>query len=79
MGEDGGINGIGLGPLALGAGEVADPAGFQNADGNVGGLERPDDRLFIAAGGFANDLRFGMSPQQFEQLGMTFGVIGQRV
>jgi len=47
--EDGGIDGIGFGALALGTGEVTDTAGFDNADGEVSGLEDLDHRLFIAA------------------------------
>jgi hypothetical protein len=78
-GQDGGIDGIGLGALTLGAGEVPDAGGFDNAHGDVRGLQRLDDRLFVAARGFANDMRPGMAAQQFEELGMAFGIIGQGV
>src|ERR1035437_2575394 len=77
--QHGGINGIGFGALALGAGEVTDAPGFDDADGNAGRLQGPHDRLFVTAGGFANDVRRGMTAQAFEELGVTFGVIGQEV
>jgi hypothetical protein len=79
VGEDGGIDGIGFGAPALGPGEVTDAAGFDDADGNIGGLKRQHDRLFIAAGGFTNDVRSAVRAQQFEELGMTFGIIGEGV
>jgi len=42
-------------------------------------MEDAHDRLFVTAGGFANDVRMGMTAQAFEELGVTFGVIGQEV
>jgi hypothetical protein len=62
--------------LALGAGEVADTSGLNDAYGQVGGLESLDDGLFIAAGGFTDHMSSGLGPEEFEELGMTFGVIG---
>ena len=56
----GDISGIGFGALALGAGEVPDPAGFQDADGEVGGLECTHDGLFVTAGGFTDDVGIGL-------------------
>ena len=79
FGQHGSVNGIGLGALALGAGEVADTSGFDDADGNAGRLQRAHDGLFVTAGGFANDVRGGMTAQVFEKLGVAFGVIGQEV
>jgi hypothetical protein len=78
-GQHGGVNGIGLGALALGAGEVAHPPGFDNADRDARGVEDAHDGLFITAGGFANEVDVGMRPQMFEQLGVAFGIIGQEV
>lgn len=79
FGQHGGVNRIGLGALALGAGEVADAPGLDDADRNVRGMEDADDGLFVTAGGFANEVRVGMRPQVFEELGVTFGVIGEEV
>jgi hypothetical protein len=76
FGQHGGVNGIGLGALALGTGEVPDATGFDDADVDARGVENAHDGLFVAAGGFANEVRVGMRPQAFEQLGVTFGVIG---
>ena len=79
LGEDRGIDGIGFGPLALGAGEVADPGGFDNGDGEVGGLHRADHGLLIAAGGFADEVGARVGPEQLEELGVTSAVIGEGV
>lgn len=77
--QNGRINGIGFGAQAFGFGEVANTASFDNADWNLGGVQDPHDGLFVAPGRFANDMRAGMSTQEFEQLSMTFGVVGQAV
>ena len=79
FGQHGGVNGIGLGALALGAGEVTDTPGFDNADRNACRLQGAHDRLFVTAGGFADDMGVGMRAQAFQQLGMALGVIGQGV
>lgn len=65
-GQHGGVHGIGLSALALGAGEVANPSSFENADRDVRGVEEAHDRRFVTVGGFANKVRFGMRPQMFE-------------
>ncbi len=36
--QDGGVNRIRLGPFTLGAGEVTNAPGFQNTDGDAGGV-----------------------------------------
>ena len=77
FGQDGRINGIGFGALALGPGEVTHTARFEDTHRKACGLEHTHDRLFITASGFANDLSVGISPQAFEELGVTFGIIGQ--
>ena len=78
-GQHGGVNGISFGALTLGAGEVADTPGFDNADRDARGVENAHAGLFVTARGFANEVRAGMRPQAFEQLGVTFGVISQEV
>ena len=78
-GQHGSVNRIGLGALALGAGEITNPPSFDNADRDVCGVEDAHDRLFVTTGGFANEVDVGMRSQMFEQLGVTFGIIGQEV
>jgi hypothetical protein len=77
--EDGGANRIGFGALALGAGEVADASGFDDGHGGGGGVAGAHHGLFVTAGDFANNLRLGIRAQKFEELGVTFGVVGQEV
>ena len=42
-------------------------------------MEGADHGLFVAAGGFANDLRGGMVAQKFEQAGVPRRVVGEGV
>jgi hypothetical protein len=77
--EDGGIDRIGFGTLALSACEVAHPSSFHNRDGNACSVECAHDQLFVTAGGFTNDLRMRERAQEFEQLNVTFGIIVQAV
>jgi hypothetical protein len=76
-GEDGGINVIGLGPLAGGAGEVADAGGVQDADGHLNFVEGGNDVTFVTAGGFTDDLNARVGGQEFQQPAMPVGAIGQ--
>ena len=78
-GEDGGIDGIGLGPPALGAGKVPDTTRFNDADGEVGSLQGPHHPLFITAGGLADHMGSRVATKEFEELGMAFGIIGDGV
>lgn len=75
--KHGRIDGIGFSAQTFGFGEVSDPARFDDTDGYPGGVEDAHDRLFITAGGFANDMCPGMAAEAFEKLGMTLGVIGE--
>ena len=77
--EHGGINRIVFGTLALREREVPNLRRIDHAHGKGGGVERGDDRAFVAAGGFAHDLRRGMSAQELEHFGVALGVIGQGV
>ncbi len=79
VGEHGGIEGIGLGPLALVPGEGADAPGFHDADGDVGRVEDADDGLFVTARGFAGEGSVGTGAQEFEEFGVTLGIVGQGV
>ena len=78
-GEDGRVDGIGFGALALGAGEVPDATRFEQTDGNIRRLEGTHDRLFVTAGGFADHMCVGMGAQELKQLRVSLGVIGQGV
>ena len=42
-------------------------------------MEDVHDGLFVTAGGFTDDVGARMPAQTFEELGVTFGVIGQGV
>jgi hypothetical protein len=58
---------------------VPDAARFDNAHRRVRCLEGAHHGLFIAAGGFANDVRAGLRAEEFEELGVALAVIGQGV
>lgn len=77
--QDRGVEGVGLGAQALGAGEVAHAPGFDHADGNLRGLEGADHGLFVAAGGLADDVRAGPRAQELAQPGVALGVVGEGV
>ena len=58
---------------------MPNPSGFHNADGQAGRLESPDDGLFITPGGFTNHMGRRIPAQQFKQLRMAFGLVGEGV
>jgi len=78
-GEDGGINVIGLGPLAGGTGEVPDAGGVQDADGDIGGMQCGDHVAFITTRGFADDMDDGLGRQEFQQPAVARGGVRQIV
>ena len=45
----------------------------------LGGVEDAHDGLFVSPGGFTDDVGLGIRAQEFEDLGMAFGIIGQGV
>lgn len=55
IGEDAGVDLVGLGPLPGALGEVADRAGVDNDGGQVGGEQGTDRRLLVGAGRFEDD------------------------
>ncbi len=55
MGEDGGVDGVGLGQLSGALGEVADLAGVDDDGGQVGGEQGADGCLLVGAGGLEDD------------------------
>ena len=76
-GEHGGVNGIGLGELTGGAGELPDACGIDDTDRLGGGVQRGDDGAFVAAGGFTDEVDAGDGRQAFDQLSMALGGVGQ--
>ena len=58
--EEHGVNRIGFGAQPLGFGEMANPPGFDDADGLARGLESTEDGLFVASRGFADEVCGGM-------------------
>ncbi len=78
-GQNGGIDVIGLGALAGGTGEVADPGGIQDADGHAGFMQRGGDVAFVTTGGFTDNVDARLGGQEFQQPAMTGGSVGQVV
>lgn len=64
VGEDGGVNLVGLGELPGALGEVADLTGVNDDGGQAGGEQGADGGLLIRAGGFQHDAlgREGLGP-----------------
>jgi len=65
-GQNGGINVIGLSPLAGGPCEVPDAGGVQDADGHFGFMQCCDDLAFVTAGSFTDDVHAGVGGQDFK-------------
>ena len=78
FGKDPSVDGVGFGATPFGAGEVADAAGFQKADGNAGSLKGANGQPLVTAGGFANNMH-RMLAQKFEHLGKTLFVVREMV
>ncbi len=77
--QDGSINRVGFGALALSASKVTNPGRLQNADRDASGLQRADHALFITSGGFADDLNLGIGAQEFKKLSVALCIISQGV
>ena len=67
-GENGGIQWIVLGPLALSQSEVADLRRINHADEDLRGMQSGNDLALVAAAGFADDMSCGDGAQLFDQL-----------
>ena len=77
VGEDFGVEPIGLGEQPAGAGEVADLARIEDADGQAVAVERGDQGVLVAAGGLAEDLDAGLERlESGGEGGQAGGVIG---
>ncbi|HEY4984536.1 MAG TPA: hypothetical protein VIJ24_05690 [Verrucomicrobiae bacterium] len=79
VGEDGGIEGVVFGTLALGASEVPDLSGVEPAHGLGGDVAGGEQSLFITASGFTNDLHLADGLHLLQQLGAAFWGIIQAV
>ena len=75
IGEHRGIDGIGLGPLALGLSGRAHLSRIDDGNGDVGFVQALDQGLFVAPGGFANDMSVG----DLLELLLQPGAIGRRI
>jgi hypothetical protein len=76
LGENGGIEGVGLGEPAEGFGEVAHLAGIGDDDRDAGFRECGDGRTFESAGGFEHDERGREREQprsEFVEAGVVIG------
>jgi len=78
-GQEGGVDGIGLGAQTLSVGKVAGAGRLNNADGDARLLQGTGGPLFIPPGGLTNDMNAGVRLQAFDKLGMTFWIIGPAV
>ena len=77
MGEDGGVDGVGLGELSGALGEVADLAGVDDDGGQAGGEQGADRGLLVGAGRFKDDAlrREGLDPG--DELFDAFGRVAE--
>jgi hypothetical protein len=73
-GEHRGVQRIGLGQLAAGAGEGAHAGGVEHRDGQAPRVGEGDQRTFVAAGGFHAEVGCGGQPAR--ERGQAGGVIG---
>ena len=77
IGQEKGIDAIGFGELAAGAGKVARQAGIDDADGDAGLVQGSDEGLVVRPGGFADDVDgLGTFNKALAQESKAGGVIG---
>lgn len=57
VGEDGGVNGVGFGKVATGAGVAADLAGIEAGAGDLVDLEPLEEGFIVAASGLENEVQ----------------------
>ncbi len=73
-----GVDPVGLGQESPGAGEVANVAGVEPADGQLRLMQRLKEVVFVAARGFANQVHGTVQPAQGgEERPVTGGIIGK--
>ena len=77
IGEQQGVDGIGLGEPAAGAGKVARQPGIDHTDQDIRLVQGGDERPVVGPGGFADDVdRRRTFSDDFDQDTVTGGVIG---
>ena len=76
MGQDGGVDGVGLGELAGGAGEVADLTRVDDGDGDADGGEGGGDGHLESAGCFEDDEGDAQGQEPLDEVGVPGGVVG---
>ena len=80
-----GIDDVGLGVLAFGAGKMPHPRGLDDAQDPAGKVQHAAERDLLAAGGLEDDMDLAARPrrlrrgEQLEEAGMAFGIVGQAV
>ena len=80
-----GIDHIGFGVLAFGAGKMPHPRGLEEAQGNLCGVPRAAEGCLVAAGGFEEDVDLAarLCPlggrEPLEDTGLAFGIVGETI
>jgi len=75
-----GVDGVGFGQQTCGLGELADPCGLDDRDGDGCGVEGAQDGLFVASGGLADDLQgLACGLKEPDQPAQACGAVGQGV
>lgn len=77
VGDDASVDAVGLGKMAAGAGELADPPSRQNADAVARGSQGFGEAALIAARSLAGDALDGPAGQPGEQVPMAGGGVGE--
>ena len=75
--EHGGINRVALGAAALRQCEVTDLGWIDDGYGQVPGMQPGDHGLFVATGGFTNNMHCGNRAQERQEAAMTRWGVGQ--
>ncbi len=77
LGQDLGIDGIGLGPLSHAPGKITHLAGIDYDHGHTGTEQLGREGAFIAAGGLQDNRGDGMAAEGLTQLPVSLGGVGQ--
>ena len=77
VGDDAGVDGVGLGQLAHALGEVADLAGVDDDGGQPVGQQGADGGLLVRAGRFEDDALGGEGPDPGDEFGDAGGGVGE--
>ena len=77
VGQDAGVDGVGLGELAGALGEVADLAGVDDDGGQAGGEQGADGGLLVRAGRLEDDALGREGPRPGDEFVDAGGVVGE--